>query len=157
MKQFTEKETQIINRFNEYKAWAREELPKMYSELSYRKNNPHIYGELTDEDFCYFSGRYRSLVKIGEIISEENFLDKLYAYGQELFDRWEALEQENCDELDKESANWEQEGFESRDDYYDYLFNSRYNTDTGYDMLVVENLIADLYKKVLDEDYYLGY
>jgi hypothetical protein len=155
MKNFTENELQIINRFNTYKAWAKETLMNENHDLRVRA---YRWPEYLEDDLCRYSERYASLVKIEAIIARPNFDTKLHAYGDRLQAKWYRLAVKLDDYINKTSCHWRREGFDSREDYNEYLWDHYvYDTDFGYDLSVVENLVADLYDKVLDEHYSLCY
>lgn len=154
MRHFTENELQIINRFNEYKAWAKEALITELSLKSFAFNYP----EYLEDRLCGCSERYASLVKIEAIIARPNFDAKLHAYGDRLQTKWSRLICKLNDEITKSSCHWRREGFDSKEEYAEYLWShSVYDSDNGYNLSVVENLVADLYDKVLDERYELTY
>lgn len=154
MKHFTENELQIIDRFNAYKAWAKETLlSEDYDLRTYARCCP----EYLEDKLCGCSERYASLVKIEAIIARPNFDTKLHAYGYRLLAKWHRLADKRDDYINKTSCHWRREDFDSREDYKEYLWDHYvYDTDFGYDMSVVEHLVDDLYNKVLDEDYELN-
>jgi hypothetical protein len=157
MKSFTNNELQIINRFNTYKAWAKEQL--ISRNRSYYAGYIFTqYPEMLEEDLCGVSERYASLVKIEAIIAKPGFEAKLHAYGDKLQCKCCRLFDKLSEEIDKSSCHWKREGYDSRDEYREYLWSSTtYATTNGYYLNVTENLVSDLYCEVLNESFDFGY
>jgi hypothetical protein len=147
MKNFTENEIIIINRFNTYKAWARETLISQ-DRNRYDNQLTWKYPELVEELLCDNSKRYASLVKIEAMISKPNFEVKLHAYGDRLQTKYHKLEEKLFSYADKASCHWKREGYDSRDEYRDELL---VYSKLSYELQAVENVLNDLYEKVLNE------
>lgn len=157
MTNFTANEIIIIDRFNAYKAWAKEAVIDYHLD-SYDRETVRRYPDKAEKILCRNSERYTSLVKIEAIIAEPGFDAKLHAYGEDMRAKWYYFADKLTEEIDKSSCHWRREGFDSRNDYREYLWDDYlYVTKYGYKMSVMENLISDLYNEVLDEAYDLYY
>lgn len=151
MTNFTNNEQQIIDRFNAYKAFAKEALLKeqfCYSDRCMFERYP----EIMEAELCRVSQRYTSLVKIEAIIAKPGFEVRLHAYGDKLQAKCFRLFEKLTDEITKSSCHWRREGYDSKEEYAESLWNGYvYETTNGYALSVTENLFYDLYHEILKE------
>lgn len=144
---------ELQERFNAYKNYFFNGLLKEAKE-----NNDYtaLYYDSKDDIeslenwFIETSERYASLAKIGKLMHKRDPKQAILDYAHKLSAKYDLLVDKSYNKADKESCHWKREGFNSKDEYRDYLGNEicyiyGWN-DLAYKMAVIDNLLQDIDK-----------
>ena len=113
--------------------------------------------KITDDTISIYSGsqRWNNLLEIGDLLNYDNAEQLLYTHIDNLITEYNKLLDEDYNWCDKEARHWKREGYESKDNYYDYLIQDLYyayaDAPNCYDRAVIENFVKDT-AKVLNKD-----
>ena len=108
------------------------------------------------------SKRYWAIRHIGDIINNfKDYEERINKFVSRLQDKWWKLWNKSFQRIEKEACHWNREGFESKEDYIDYLHDEvdniyGWNSNNAYEAEVINNQLKDI-SKITGEYYEVYY
>ena len=147
---------QLLDNYNKLRNYWLENAPDELfsaSKVQFMKEfNIDIEQELIDH-----SERYWAIAKVGEMLKCKNYEDHINKFVDKLTDKWEKIWLRSFARIEKEACHWKREGYNSKEDYKNYLnddicYEYGWNSDNAYEAAVIENQLNDI-SKITDEQY----
>lgn len=115
-----------------------------------------------DQALIKESERYWAIRQIGDILyNYKDYEERINKFVGNLQGKWWNIWNKSFQRIEKEACHWNREGFESKEDYKEYLHDTisdlyYWNSDNAYEALTIENQLSDI-SKITDEYYELYY
>ena len=155
---------------------TKEELLKNYEELKnywLSKGAEYLFGRSKvdfmkeynidiDQELIRKSDRYWAIRHVGYIINNyKDYEKRINKFVGNLQGKWWNIWNKSFQRIEKEACHWKREGFESKEDYKEYLHDTigdpgYWNSDKACEASTIENQLGDI-SKITEEYYELSY
>ena len=155
---------------------TKEELLKNYEELKnywlsagaeylFGKSKVEFMKEYNidiDKELIDNSDRYWAIKKIGYILyNYKDYEKRINKFVGNLQGKWWNIWNKSFQRIEKEACHWKREGFESKEEYKEYLHDTvcdpgYWNSDKAWEASTIENQLSDI-SKITEEYYELSY
>ena len=112
----------------------------------------------TEKALLKESKRFALISKIGHIVRDcEDYEKRIDEIVEELKDKWAELWGKSFARFEKEACHWKREGYESKEEYKEYLDETicdlyDWNSKNAYEASIIENQLGDIGK--ITKEYY---